>query len=303
MHVDVHARRIDADVERVDRLAVAVQHVFVGAARGVANDLVAHVATVDVGVLPVATRTRRVRSAGQTNDLHAAGVFGPGFGPLHRDAVFYKVFAHHIGQALAKRGHAHRVHGAPMRNQLAFVPNGKAHVGASQSVASHSFDAMRQFGDIGFEKFAPRWGGVEEFAHLHRGADLAGAGADFAAARVDQPAVSLGCRGAARGDADLGDGGHGGQGLTAKTHGLHTLQIMQTADFAGGVALERGGQLVAGDAAAVVFDRDQSNPTGEQAQGDLAGPGVQGVVDQLAHHRSGALNDLTCSDLADEFVG
>ena len=303
VHVDVHARGVDADVERVDRLAVAVQDVFVGAARGVSNDLVAHVAAVDVGVLPVAARTRRVRNAGQTNDLHATGVFGPGFGPLHGDAVSYKVFAQDIGQALAKRGHAHRVHCAPLGHQLAFVPNGKAHVGARQCVAAHGFDAVRQFGGVGFEEFAPRGCGVEEFAHLHRGADLAGVGADFAAACVDQPAMCLRGRGAARGDADLGDGGHGGQGLTAKTHGLHTLQVVQAADFAGGVALERGGQFCAGYAAAVVFDRDQAHAAGEQAQGDLAGPGVQGVVDQLAHDRRGALDDLTGGDLADEFVG
>ena len=303
VHVDVHARRVDADVERVDRLAVAVQHVFISAARGVANDLVAHVAAVDVGVLPVAARTRSVRNAGQANDLHAAGVLAASFGPLDGDAVFHKVFAQDIGQALAKRGHAHRVHGAPLRDQLAFVPNGKAHVGARQGVAAHGFDAVRQFGGIGFEKFASCRCRVKEFAHLHRGANLAGAGTDFAAARVDQPAVRLRGRGAARGDADLGDGRHGGQGLTAKTHGLHTLQIVQAADFAGGVALERGGQFRAGDAAAVVFDRDQSNPTGEQAQADLAGPSVQGVVDQLAHHRSGALDHFTRGDLADEFVG
>ena len=303
VHVDVHARGVDADVERVDRLAVAVQHVFVGAARGVANHLVAHVAAVDVGVLPVAARARRIRNAGQTHDLHAAGVLAADFGPLHGDAVCHKVFAHHIGQALAKRGHAERVHGAPLGHQLAFVPNGKAHVGARQGVATHGFYAVRQFGGVGFEEFAPRWCGVKEFAHLHRGANLAGVGADFAAACVDQPAVRLRGHGAARGDADLGDGRHGGQGLAAKTHGLHTLQVVQAADFAGGVALERGGQFRAGDAATVVFDRDQAHTTGEQTQGDLAGPSVQGVVDQLAHDRGGALDHLTRGDLADEFVG
>ncbi len=53
VHVDVHPRRIDADVQHVHRLALAVQHVLVGGARGVGDDLVAHEAAVDPGVLLV----------------------------------------------------------------------------------------------------------------------------------------------------------------------------------------------------------------------------------------------------------
>ena len=58
-----------------------------------------------------------------------------------------------------------------------------------------------------------------------------------------------------------------------------------------------------GHADAVVFDADQAHATLHQSHHDLAGPGIQGVVDQLAHHRGRALHHFTGGDLADQFVG
>ena len=51
VHVHVDTGRVDGDIERIHRLAMAVQHVFVGAARGVRHHLVAHKAAVDIAVL------------------------------------------------------------------------------------------------------------------------------------------------------------------------------------------------------------------------------------------------------------
>jgi hypothetical protein len=78
---------------------------------------------------------------------------------------------------------------------------------------------------------------------------------------------------------------------------------MQAGDLAGGVALERCGQLLARNARAVIFHRDQPHAAGQQAQRDLRGTGVQGVVQQLAHHGGRALHHLAGGNLADEFVG
>ena len=46
-----------------------------------------------------------------------------------------------------------RVH-APLLDQLALVPDGKAHIGAGQGVAAHGFNAMGQLGAVAFQKFA-----------------------------------------------------------------------------------------------------------------------------------------------------
>jgi hypothetical protein len=69
------------------------------------------------------------------------------------------------------------------------------------------------------------------------------------------------------------------------------------------VAFERDAELGRQDSAAIVFHADQARAARQQAHGDLAGAGIQGVVDQLAHHRGWPLNDLARGDLADQFVG
>jgi hypothetical protein len=93
------------------------------------------------------------------------------------------------------------------------------------------------------------------------------------------------------------------RGLAAKPHGADRLQIVQAGDLAGGVAFERGGQFLARNARAIIFNRDQPHTAGQQPQRDLRGPGVQGVVQQLAHHGGRALHHLAGGNLADEFVG
>ena len=62
------------------------------------------------------------------------------------------------------------------------------------------------------------------------------------------------------------------------------------------------GQFAAQNAAAIVFHADEANPTCQQPQRDLPGPRIERVVHKLAHHRSGAFDDFTCRNLADEFV-
>ena len=54
MDVDVDPRRVDFQVQRIDRLALPVQHILVRAARRVRQHLVAHETPVDVEKLLVA---------------------------------------------------------------------------------------------------------------------------------------------------------------------------------------------------------------------------------------------------------
>jgi len=241
-----------------------VQHVFVGGACGVGNHLVAHEAAVDPGVLLVGAGARAIGQAGVAAHAHAAGLVIDG----HRAGQ--EVFAQHVGQALRQAGGARVT--APLLDQPAFVPESKAHVGSRQRVAAQRLDAVRQFGGVALEELAPRRHGKEQLAHLHRGADGARGGAQFAAAGVQLPGAGL--LGGARQQGQLGDGGDGRQRLAAKTHGRHRLQLGQAGDLAGGVAPEGDGQLVRSDAGAVVLDADQSYAAGQQPHRDLAGAGV-----------------------------
>ena len=69
VHVDVDARRVDLDEQHVDRLAVRrAARPRRRCARACAISLVAHVAAVDVDVLLVGARARRVGHAGAARD-------------------------------------------------------------------------------------------------------------------------------------------------------------------------------------------------------------------------------------------
>ena len=187
-----------------------------------------------------------------------------------------------------------------MLDQLAFVPDGKAHIRARQRVAAHGFDAMGQLGGVGFEEFAPRRGAVKKLLHLHRGAGCAGDGAQLAGAPVQHESV---CVCGAREDGAIGNRVDGGQRLAPKTHGGHGFQVFQAADLAGGVALESDGQLRRRNAHAVVFHRYQPHAAGQQPHRDLVRLRVQRVVHQFAHHRGRAFHHLTGRNLADQRVG
>ena len=150
VHIHIDPGRVHLHIQRVHRLALAVQHVFVGAARTVGQDLVAHKAAVHIGKLVVRPRAGGVGHTGAPGDVHRANAVADG----HR--LRHKIFAQHIGQPLFQTGRAGVV--APLLDQLAFVPNGKAHVGPGQGMAAHGLDAVRQLGAVGFEKFSPRRG-------------------------------------------------------------------------------------------------------------------------------------------------
>ena len=55
VHVDVHPGGVNLNKQRINRLPVTVQHVFIGAAGSVGEHFVAHVAAVHVTKLLVST--------------------------------------------------------------------------------------------------------------------------------------------------------------------------------------------------------------------------------------------------------
>ena len=304
VHVHIHPRRLHRQVQRVDGLALAVQHVFKSAAGGVAEHLVADKAAVHIGELLVGAGPCGVWNAHAAPDLEAVGIGGVCVttGPFHGNRARQKIRAEHIAQALVQCG----CRGLPVRaapplfDQLALVPDGKAHVRTRQRVAAHGFDAVGQLGGVGLEEFAPRRGAVKKLFHLHRGAGCAGDGSQLAGAPVQHESVRVG---GAREDGAIGNRVDGGQRLAAKTHGGHRLQVLQAANLAGGVALEGNRQFSRRNAHAVVLYRNQPHAAGQQPHRDVARLRVQRVVHQFAHHRGRALHHFTGRNLADQRVG
>ena len=175
MHVHIHPRRLDLHVQHIHRLAVAVQHVFVGRSRRVGDDFVADEALVDVGKLLVGA---------------AAGVVGDACAASHADAVLSMVDLDGLGDEIVTENvfqplitlslSSFTLRRPPLLHQLAIMPNRKTHFWPHQRMAAHGFDAVRQLGGVGFEELAPRGGAEKQLFDLNRCALCAGGGAEFA---------------------------------------------------------------------------------------------------------------------------
>ena len=196
VHVYIHPRRVHLDVQRIYRLAMAVQHVFIRAACGVSQHLVTHKTAVHVAELLVGARAGCIGDACAAPHAHrrAAKTFATSFAArlvIYGDGLRGKVCAQHIRQALLQR--VRPCAGTPLLYQLALMPDGKAHIGAGQRVAAHGLHTMRQLGGVGFEEFAARGRAEEQLFHLHRGAGAARHGFELARASIQKIGIVLAC--------------------------------------------------------------------------------------------------------------
>ena len=284
MHVDVDALRRDSDAQHVGRLALTVQHVFIGRTHCVGDETVAHVAAVDVDILLVGSRACGFGQAGESTHAQRPGV------QAERHALRHELGTEHVEHALACR------RAAPVQQRLAVMPGRELDVRARQGVAPHCFQAMREFGRVGLEELSACRGAEEQLAYLERRAWCARRGLQLAAARI-QAVRMCGVGGAAR-QLNLGHGADGGQGLTAKTHGRHRFEIAERGDLARRVAPQCERQFSGFDALAVVFDDDRTHPAAAEFDADLDGACVEGVVQELPYDGKRPVDDLAGRDLA-----
>ena len=289
VHVDVDPRRIDLDIQRIDRLTVAVQHVLVGTASRMREHLVAHVAAIDVGELVIGAGPGQIRHTNPAGHPDRPGAV------VDCNALIEQVAAQHVGQPLVAR------RGAPLLDQPAVMPDRKTDIRPGQRMPPHGFDAVRQFGGVGLEEFAPRRRAEEQLLDFHGGSDSACSRAQFAAAAVQGERAGL--TGAAGQHGELRHRADRRQRLPAKAHGDHRLQVQQRRDLAGGMAAQRHRQLGAGNATAVILHRDQPHAAREQPHRDLGRAGIEGVVSQFADHRRGPFDHFASGDLAHQFIG
>src|SRR5450756_2303951 len=68
VHVHIQARWLNLQIQRINRLALAVQHVFIRTACGMCEYLVAHKTVVHKTILLVGAGTRGVRNASPAPD-------------------------------------------------------------------------------------------------------------------------------------------------------------------------------------------------------------------------------------------
>ena len=142
VHIHINAARFKLQEQHISGLLFAVQHILIRVAHSVAHGFVAHKAAIDIGVLHIGAAARGIGQTGKTGHADAAKISRQR--KFNRQRLRHKVSAQHGGHALGQSACA------PLFDQLALVPNAKAHIGAHQRVAAHGFDAMRQLGIVRF---------------------------------------------------------------------------------------------------------------------------------------------------------
>ena len=292
VHVHVDDLRRQFKEQRKGRMAVVVQHVTIGFADGMREQLVAHEAAVDEQVLGIAPGPRAGRQARQAIQTQISGGFVEGAGGGG------ELRAHH-------RQHAR----LPVASRQAFrhppvVDEREGHAGMRQGQpADHAF-AMGIFGGRGLEELASGRGIDEQVAHLGHGAlreDGRLRCANPAVERGGPPGMPSRCHPA--GHLQARDGGDTGQGLAAKAQAGDPFQIVEAGDLAGCVTGQRQTQVVGGDAVAVIRDPDQADAALLQIDADVARAGIEAVLDHLLERRGGPLHHLARGDLRDQEVG
>ena len=149
----------------------------------------------------------------------------------------------------------------------------------------------------GPQELAPGRRLIEEVPDLDRRADVAAARADGAfVTAVDLEAVRLVGLPRSTDGPDASHGGDAGQGLAAKAERGDAVQVLDTLDLAGRVGFEGGGQILRIHAGAVIDDGDELAAAVLDGYGDLRGPCVDAVLDQLLDHARRPLDDLAGGD-------
>ncbi|MNS89651.1 hypothetical protein D3C72_1236700 [compost metagenome] len=207
VHVDVDHLRRQVQAQHIGREAVAVQHVLVGAAHRVIEQLVAHEAAVDKEVLLVRPPARGGGQPGKAIQVQRVGLF------VQWQAGAGKVIAQHL------RGTGGDVAGIPVLQRLAVVVDRDGYVGPRQRRAPYHLQAVPQLGLLRFEELSARWRVEVEMLHVDGGADPARGRLHRAGIGADLGGMGIG-RGAA-GQGQLGHRGDRGQGLAAEAQRQH----------------------------------------------------------------------------------
>ena len=137
MNIHIHTGWVHLQVQHIDGLALAMQHVFIGTACAVGNDFIANKTAVDISELLVGAGARCIWRAGTPANMNRTRP------EINVDGGGNKIFAQYICQTLVPSRFAWVA--SPLLDDLAFVPNGKTNLGPGQGVASDSFNAMGQF--------------------------------------------------------------------------------------------------------------------------------------------------------------
>ena len=165
--------------------------------------------------------------------------------------------------------------------------------------ALHDLGDGHVLGALRLQELEARRHAGEQIAHLDARAGIAGRRLHLAlGAAIDGEREGLRRPARARQDRELRDRADRRQRLAAKAERADGEQIF-LGQLRGGMPLDRQQQIVRRHAAAVVGDADQRQPARRGDDLDLAGAGVERVLDQLLDDARRALDDLAGGDAID----
>ena len=144
VHIRIHQRRVEFQEQHVGRMAVVMQHVVVGLAHCMRENLVAHETAVDEKILRVARAAGVGRLSREPMQAQARAF------DIYRERSGGEFLAEHRPGALVRAG------GLQMPLRAAIVGQHEAHVRPRQRQPFEGFFAVRVFGLRAAQKFAPR---------------------------------------------------------------------------------------------------------------------------------------------------
>ena len=102
---------------------------------------------------------------------------------------------------------------------------------------------------------------------------------------------------------DVGNGRDGGEGLPAKTFGRQGKQIVGRLEFGGGVAFKTHPRVFRAHPCPVVHHLNGRATGIHDVHLNGGRTGIDGVLHELLHDRSGSLDDFASRDLVGDVVG
>ncbi len=199
----------------------------------------------------------------------------------------------HIPQIAAASG---------LKDQPAIVDKAEASLWIGKGVPLNDGGDLTGFGGGGAQEFLARRHIEKEVFDAHGGAHRrtgARRGLDHAASVAYTGAIGL--TNIAAGERHLADRADAVERLPAKAKGGDVVEIVDGAEFAGGVALERQWQLRFGDAVPVVAHAQQAAPAFARLDADFRGAGVKAVFQQFLDDIGGTFDDFASSDFGGHF--
>ena len=168
--------------------------------------------------------------------------------------------------------------------------------GVSERDAGELLDDMFELDVVALEELAAHGGVVEEVAHREVAAD---GGRDGGSADIGAAGHHLGgglVAGATSAEGHLRYGGHARQRFATEAVTPDRGQIFRRGDLAGRVPFEAQDGIGRTHTAAIVYHLDQSPAGIGHHHFDVSGAGVDRILHQLLHHRSGPLHHFSGGD-------